>query len=210
MKDSSKVIKTKGKRIVDGCIFGLLIWVILSVSTNAFGKVVAGEQKVPEYALKAAYLYKFILFIQWPEEKQSSLQQDKYLTIGILGDDPFGDSLKPIEGKFVKAINKKITIKRLGPYRNGVDLSQCRLLYICPSEKNKIRRILKSTKDAAILTVSDIKSFVELGGMINLVENKGHIRWEINLASIRRQGLRVSSTLIQSAVRVIRDSEIKD
>ncbi len=189
----------------------IVIMAMVSLSLTSSGYTASVEQKIaPEYLIKAAYLYKFIFFVQWPEEKQPSQKQDEYFTIGILGDDPFGVHFKPIAGKVVKAMNKKIAVKRLGSYRAGLDLKQCRLLYISPSEKNKIKRILDNTKGAAILTVSDIKGFVDLGGMINMVDNKGHIRWEINLASVRQQGLRVSSALIQSAVKVIRLPENKD
>ncbi len=167
----------------------------------------AEPKKAPEYLLKAAYLYKFLFFIQWPEEIQSAIQQDENFTIGILGKDPFGDSFKPIEGMVVKSLNKKIAVKRLGPYRKGLDLKQCRLLYICPSEKKNFKKILRRTQDGAILTIADTRGFVDLGGMINMVDKDGHIRWEINLEAIRRPGLSVSSALIQSAVRVIRDPE---
>ncbi len=163
----------------------------------------AEHDQAPEYLVKAVYLFKFLSFVQWPDNEQPATIPDDKITIGILGDDPFGDHFQPIEGHVIKSMDKKIAIKRLGPYKDGINLKQCQLLFICSSEKERIKRILNRTKGTATLTVADIKGFLELGGMVNLVSISGLIRWEIDLSSIRREGLNVSATLVQSAVRVI-------
>ncbi len=163
----------------------------------------AETKKAPEYLVKAVYLFKFLSFVQWPDNGQSTTMQEGNITIGILGDDPLSDHFQPIEGHVIKSINKKVAIKHLGPYRDGMDLKQCQLLFICSSEEKKFKRIINRTKGTAILTVADTKGFLELGGMVNLVNINGHIRWEIDLSSIRQAGLNVSSTFVQSAERVI-------
>ncbi len=163
----------------------------------------ADYEKAPKELIKAGYLYKFIFFVQWPENKQAEAVQDDKITIGILGKDNFGDHFKQIEGRVIKSLNKKVTIKRFGPYSDGLDLKQCHILYVCPSEKRNIKRILNRTNGSSILTVADTKGFLEHGGMVNLVDANGLIRWEINLAVTSRSGLKISATLIQSAVRVI-------
>jgi hypothetical protein len=200
----------------------MIVLSVFGLSAASIGYAESEKVKqAPQALIKAGYLYKFIFFIQWPDEKQSSSKQDmkeaedvstgeqsgqlishEDITIGILGDDPFGDYLKPIEGRVIKSLNKKVVIKRFGPYSDGINLKQCHVLYICPSEEENIERILTRTNGKAILTVADIKGFLELGGMVNLVDIMGLIRWEINLVSTRRSGLKISSTLIQSAVMV--------
>jgi hypothetical protein len=201
----------------------MIVLAAFGLSATSIGYAAPAEyEEAPKELIKAGYLYKFIFFVQWPDEKQPSSKKDKKeaegvsteeqsgqlishedITIGILGDDPFGDYLKPIEGRVIKSLNKKVVIKRFGPYRDRINLKQCHVLYICSSEEENIERILSRTNGNAILTVADIKGFLELGGMVNLVDIMGLIRWEINLVSTRRSGLKISSTLIQSAVMVI-------
>jgi hypothetical protein len=201
----------------------MIVLAAFGLSATSIGYAESAKvKKAPQALIKAGYLYKFIFFVQWPDEKQPSSKKDKKeaedvsieeqsgqlisdedITIGILGDDPFGDYLEPIEGRVIKSLNKKVVIKRFGPYTDGINLKQCHILYICSSEEENIERILSRTNGNAILTVADIKGFLELGGMVNLIDINGLIRWEINLAATRRSGLKISSTLIQSAVMVI-------
>ncbi len=187
-----------------GLAMFMIVLAVFGLFATYSGYAAAAEyEKAPKELIKAGYLYKFIFFVQFPDNKQSETKQDDKITIGILGNDPFGDYLKPIEGRVIKSLNKKVAIKRFGPYRDGLNLKQCHILYICPSEKKNIKRILRRIDGTAMLTVADIKGFLESGGMVRMVDIKGLIRWEINLAATRRSGLKVSSTLIQSAVRVI-------
>ncbi len=97
----------------------------------------AGIRKAGEYKIKAAYLYNFLLFTKWPAGL-SVAESD--LTIGVVGRSPFGDVLDEIEGMQVKDTNKRLTIKRFGPYREGMDLSQCNLLFVSSTERKNFRR----------------------------------------------------------------------
>ncbi len=165
----------------------------------------------PEYLIKAAYLHKFLFFVKWPNVKQSSIiQSHKTITIGIVGQNSFVRYFRKIEGQVIKSINKKVAVKYFGPYSEGIDLKQCQLLFISASEKNNTKMILNSVNGAAILTVADTEGFLKLGGMINLVNVRGRIRWEINLTPAKQAGLKVSSTLLQSAVDVVRIPKFKD
>ncbi len=182
----------------------MVLLIISGLSMIFIGNAVSSEYKsIPEYLIKAGYLYKFFFFVQWPDDKQSLMEPDNKIIIGILGDNPFGDHFKQIEGQIIKSMNKKITIKRFGPYKDGIKLKQCRVLFICSSEKDNFKKILSSINGTSILTVADIKGFLESGGMVNLVIIKGKIRWELNMTAIEQSGLKINSSLIQSAVRVI-------
>ncbi len=193
------------KTVWTGIATFMIVLAAFGLLATYSGYAAASEyEKAPKELIKAGYLYKFIFFVQWPENKQAEAVQDDKITIGILGKDPFGDYLKPIEGRVIKSLNKKVAVKRFGPYRPGINLKQCQVLYICPSEERNIKWILKRTKGTAVLTVADTKGFLEYGGMVKLVDINGLLRWEINLPAIKRSGLTVSSTLLQSAVRVIK------
>ena len=64
-------------------------------------------QEAPEELIKAAYLYKFLFFIKWPENFFIGETLDNEITIGILGDDSFGDHFRSIEGRIIKSTNRK-------------------------------------------------------------------------------------------------------
>lgn len=197
----------------------LLHTVVLVVcSVLADSPAVAQQRKASEYEIKAAYLYNFLLFVEWPEAREADRDTDEQvasggtsesaaagdtITIGIVGDDPFGNDFAKAEGKMVKAKGKRLVVKRFGRFRAGMDLRQCQLLFICRSEKERVQEILDAVKGAPVLTVSDTQRFLEAGGMINLVIVKKKVRWEINRTPVEFAGLRISSQLLRNAVRTV-------
>lgn len=199
-------IMQKLQKIIKAAIY---IFFMLTLMANGsrllVSSALASEQKgAPEYLIKAGYLYKFFFFINWPDMENKSSGPIKNITIGILGDDPFKDYFKPIDGQEIKALNRKVHVARLGPYEEGMVLDHCQIIFVGLSEKKNLKRILYRTMGKAILTVGDIKGFTEMGGMINLVDVGGLVRWELNLNAIRESGLTVSATLVQSAVKIKR------
>lgn len=162
------------------------------------------SKTVPEYLVIAGYLYKFFHFFEWPPPSFETEKENNTISIGILGEDPFKDYFAPIEGQIIKPMGKKITIKRFGPYRNNLKLDECEILFISRSEKSNLKKILNQIEGHAILTVGYMEGFSDAGGMINLIDIGGLLRWEINLFSIENSDLKVSSNIVQSAVRVIK------
>lgn len=171
-----------------------------------------------EYKIKAAFLYNFVKTIEWPEAGTSSKKQP--IIIGIIGKDLFGDSFKPIDGQTVK--NRKIQIQRFKGFSNypknqkGLSdvpkkqvqaLTQCHILFICESEKDVFRELLRITDHRPLLTVSEIDQFLESGGMINFIPGASKGDFEINLAEIEKEKLEVSSKLLRIAKRVIKKEQ---
>lgn len=167
-------------------------------------------RQAKEYAIKAVYLYKFLLFVEWPEPKSSDSDEKpapnparNVVTIGIVGKDPFGVSFGEVEGKLIRSKNKRLVIKRFGSFRTRLDLSVCDLLFVCSSEKKRVGEILKKLNGKPILTVGDMEGFIETGGMINLVKVGNKVRWEINRGPAKKAGLKISSQLLRNALRVV-------
>jgi hypothetical protein len=156
----------------------------------------ASALDVSEYQAKAVYLYNFISFFQWPSVR------DRGFVIGIVGDDQFGAGFQEVENRPVKSTGMKLLIRRLGPYRPGMDLKDCNLLFIDSSEQKHARKIVGSVAGLPILTVSEIDGFIEGGGMINLIMVQDKLRWEINREALDRSGLKYHSMILQSAVRI--------
>ncbi len=150
-----------------------------------------------EYQVKAAFLYNFGKFVEWPPGTLA----DSSFAICVLGDDPFGPALdQVIEGKSVHG--KKLVAHRLGRIEEA---GKCHVLFVSSSENGRLSQVLTSLRGRRVLTVGDTEGFAHRGGIINfrLVENK--VRFEINLDAAERAGLTVSSQLLKLAT-VIRES----
>ena len=145
-----------------------------------------------EYEIKAAYLYNFINYIEWPE--QSLPPAGGVLTIGVVGENPFGPSLDPLNGKQIKG--RTLAVKQVS---SPADLKNCQIVFISASEKERFPQILESLKDARIVTVSEIDGFAEHGGVINFYSDRNKVRFEINHELARSKGLTISSELLKLA-----------
>jgi len=174
----------------------------------------AGSAPVQEYQIKAAFLYNFIKFVDWPKEKMADSNEP--ITIGVIGTDPFGHAFEPIKDKKVKG--RKVIVKRFkgfkeqGPSdkkdkselkRTIESLRKCHLLFICSSEKENLKEAINSVKDHSVLTVADIKGFLESGGIINFLVEGKKVVFEINNTAAKQAKLKIRSKLLRLAKRVI-------
>jgi hypothetical protein len=151
-----------------------------------------------EYDIKAAYLYNFLLFVTWPQQDP----MPEVVTIGVLGENPFGNAFAPVEGRRLRGGKRKLKVLKLGRYDAQVPLQDCSLLFVGGSEKEHWPHILAAVHGKPTLTVSDQEGFLEAGGMVNLIRRNGKVRWEISPAAIKAAGLRPRAQLLQHAVRV--------
>jgi hypothetical protein len=167
----------------------LLIWML-------GGGVPSAQPPAPapsEYQIKAAFLYNFAQFVDWPAEAFQDAQAP--LVIGILGDDPFDASLDDIiRGE--KVNNRPLVVQR---YRRVADMKSCHVLFVSRSEDSRMERTLAGLKDKAILTVGESDSFFEKGGMIRFTNERNKIRLRINVDAAREARLTISSKLLRLA-----------
>jgi len=148
-----------------------------------------GADEFPEYQLKAAFLFNFARFVQWPDKAFSSA--DSPLVIGVLGEDPFGQPLRDIvENKSVSG--RKLAIKYL---KANDSLAGCHLLFISRSEKDRAGTVLAQLAGQNTLTVADFDGFARMGGMMNLFVSEKNVQFEINVEATERAQLKVSSKL---------------
>ncbi|UCF90634.1 MAG: YfiR family protein [Desulfobacterales bacterium] len=157
------------------------------------GKDAFSETSVPrEYIVKAAFLYNFAKFVEWPADAFAEIRSP--IVLGMLGEDPFGSALDSINHKSVG--DREIVIQRL---EKLADLKKCHMLFISRSEKNDLDSILAQLSGLNILTVSDMDGFALKGGIIGLFTVGNKIRFEINVDSAKRSGLQISSKLLKLA-----------
>jgi hypothetical protein len=176
------------------CVICFCLWLVLQLSA---ANVCAATSGFGEYDLQAGYIYKFISFVQWPEEKVPA----DTLTIGVLGKDPFGDAFESLQGKSVGT--RFLRIKKFDGDVDYEVLNQCQILYISSSEDGKLSSILQSLENVPVLTISDSKQFIDHGGMVGFVKKKNKVVFEINNAATSKAGMVVRSMLKRLAFRVI-------
>lgn len=145
-----------------------------------------------EYEIKAAYLYNFINYIDWPENTFPAAGGT--IIIGVVGQSPFGAALEVLNGKQVKG--RTVALKQITDMK---DLDQCQIVFINSSEKSRLPELLDKLKDLRILTVSEIDGFAQQGGVINFISERNKVRFEINPDAAHRLGLNISSELLKLA-----------
>jgi hypothetical protein len=146
-----------------------------------------------EYQVKALYLLNFTKYVDWPAEAFAGA--DAPITIGVLGENHFGDDLKTaVEGKTVNG--RAIVVQA---FNKDSDWGKCHVLFISGSEKKRLGEILGKVKTLPVLTVGESDQFTQQGGIINFVKRDGKIRLEIDLNAARQAKLQISSKLLSVA-----------
>lgn len=151
-------------------------------------------QAASEYQVKAAFLYNFAKFVDWPGD---AFKSGGPFVIGVVGDDPFGSDLDDtVSGKSID--DRRIEVKR---FKRVSDIQSCHILFVCRSEKSRVDKILDKVSGSRTLTVGDMGQFLQRGGMINFIMEDQKVRFEINADSAQRAGLKISSKLLQLSRR---------
>jgi hypothetical protein len=172
------------------CILFTILF--LNCAASIFPKnILAQETRPDEYQVKAAFLYNFVKFIDWPDE---TLVNNTAITLCIIGRDSFEESINHIEGKTVRG--KALTVKHI---KTPQEAGSCQLLFISPSEKDYISQILQEIRDYSIITIGDYEGFAQQGVIINFYIEQEKVRFEINVDAARRTGMQISSKLLKLA-----------
>ena len=146
-----------------------------------------------EYELKAAFLYNFAHFIEWPAEAFDAPVAP--FVIGILGADPFGTSLDEIVAR--ESIGDHELVVRRFPRLE--DVEHCQILFVSRSERDHLDKIVTRLRGQRVLTVCDVKDFALRSGMIGFVMVRNHLRLQVNLGAAKDEQLRISSQLLRQA-----------
>ncbi len=147
-----------------------------------------------EYEVKAAYLFNFAKFVDWPPEKLG--QTNSPLVIGVVGENPFGKALETVIQKNQTVNGRPLVVRYLAPNENP---RSCHILFVSRSEAPRLGPILKTAKGSAALTVSDLDQFLEQGGMIHFYLESDTVRFAVNLEAAAGAGLKLSPRLLKVA-----------
>jgi hypothetical protein len=149
-----------------------------------------------EYRVKAAFLYNFAKFVEWPPQAFAGPQAP--YTICVLGSDPFDEALDAVVGE--NAVQgRRLVVRRLGDLKGA---ASCHILFVSSSERERLKGIFGTLGDAPTLTVGEDEEFTRLGGCLRFFLEENKVRFEISLAATDRAHLKLSAKLL-SLARVI-------
>lgn len=148
-----------------------------------------------EYEIKAAFIYNFFRFIEWPNPRNAWV-------VGVLGDDPFDGGLREFEHKPISG--KKIAIKFV---KTAKEAKGCDVVYISASESGRLDGVLGTFKGSPVLTISDIPAFCDKGGAIGFTNESNRVRYIVNTDTLKHSELKANAKFLQLASRTIGKDE---
>lgn len=175
------------KRSICRCLLALCLGFCLPISHS-----IARADSILEYQVKAAFIYNFMAFTQWPDNS------DSVINLCLYGEDYFGHEIDKLQNKAVGT--RSIRVSRIN---NPEQLAQCQAIFFSKSVNDSLAElILDHLPNKSILTLADSPNAASKGIIINmnLVDEK--VIFEINLGIARKTGLGISSKLLQLAVKV--------
>lgn len=167
-----------------------LLWTLGLVALLPQARPVWADE-LPEYRLKAAFLYNFALFTEWPAEVGATLN------LCIHGTDPFGKEIDALQDKAVGP--RSIAVQRR---RANESLKGCQLVFIAASAIGSLPRVLDELRDLPVLTVADSPGATHQGVALNMALTQNKISFQANLLAARAAKLNLSSKLLRLASEV--------
>lgn len=166
----------------------LLLWVSLLAAGGQPGSVGAAEA-LPEYTVKAGFLYNFVMLTDWPAQNAGST-----LDVCVLGGADLVQALDAMRGKVVN--NRRINVRLL----SGTEVAkECQVLFLTETDRMTDTRVLREISGLPILTVTDDEAVARTGAMIFLRPERQRLVFEINVAAARSANLNISSRLLRLA-----------
>jgi hypothetical protein len=160
--------------------------------------LLAQNKQASEYGVKAAFLYNFAKFVEWPPGTLASPKSP--ITVCVFGTDPFGALLDDIvQGQTID--NHEIVARRT---KKLEDLKACQIVFMSKSEIKRLSELLESLKGATTLLVGETLGFAEHGGTIQLYMEDNKVRFSVNLEAVQRAHLTINSNLLAMA-RIVHD-----
>jgi hypothetical protein len=175
----------------------------------AFGRAIASAVQpadesptstAMEYSVRAACIFNFIKFTTWPEG--SAQGRAATVRVGIVGDDPFGPTADhALAGKIVRG--RRLTVERFRTFTDAAAArDRCHVLYVPAAMDTATADGLRGIEGAHVLSIGESAGFCQAGGIIRLHVDRGRVRFDVNLDAAEREGLKISSSVLELATIV--------
>lgn len=173
----------------------LALALLCLISPQGFAQETPTES-VPEYVLKAGFLYNFAKYVEWPADAFTSA--DAPISIGVVGSDPFGPDLeRMLRDKTVN--NRRFEVRR---YPGHADVEPVHILFVPQTERERVVAILKRVERMPVLTVGEDEAFPEGGGVVAILIRESRPRLHINPGAAEAQHLAIAPKLLRIATIV--------
>ena len=172
------------RRTLPAIVAAAVLWLCPAAAGRA--------QEVSIPTLKAAFLTNFVKFAVWPE---GTVPAGRAFTFCVAGDKAVFDELRSQHQRGPDAVS----VVYVAP---DVPLNACQLLYLGGAEPREFRRVIDSLHNGPVFTASDVRGFAEAGGIVELRQENGKMRFAINPAAAQRARISLSAKLLSLATLV--------
>jgi len=170
----------------------LVLGVLLAGWLAATPSLAHGEPS-REYQLKAAFIYNFVQFVDWP--KDAFADNKSPIVLAVVRDDPFAGALdRAVAGKAVGG--RPLVIKHVSKVD---DVKGCHLVFVGAAAEADLDELFRRTDGTPVLTVGETDRFMDGGGIIRFYQEDNKLRFEINPRAAQRARLRMSAKLLKLA-----------
>jgi len=180
--------------------WGAIHWLLaicLAASLPPAARVRAQSAGTSEYDVKAAFLFHFAQFVEWPAETFKSAEAP--LTFCTIGEDPFRGRLdESVKGKFIG--KRALVVLHM---KEREQIGSCQVLFLSAAEKKRQAEYLAIANGHAVLTVGETENFTRQGGIIGFFLENNKVRFEINVETAEKARLEISSRLLLLAKNVL-------
>lgn len=173
------------------------LWTLFACQAPCFAQGALNE--ATEEGIKAAYLYKFVAYVEWPETSTANGP----FVIGVLGSPGLADELarmtmgRDVNGRPVSVL----------PVEPDVPIDSLHVMFIGARERNRLGEILAPARSLPLLTVTESTGALTDGSVINFLIDERRVRFEISLDAAAMSGLNISARLLAVAERVLRQAD---
>ncbi|MDQ6620189.1 MAG: YfiR family protein [Pseudomonadota bacterium] len=184
-----------GTRSLRALLFALAM-MLATLSANAFGEESPQSPAATERGIKAAFVYKFLAYVDWPAVAFSAPEAP--IVIGVIGADDLALELQQITA--MRNVNgRPVLVRRL---REGDSPAGVHVLVVGRGDSARLPAVMRSVQQRPVLTVSEAPAGLDAGAVINFVLVDGRVRFEISVDAAERNGLKLSSRLLTVAQNV--------
>jgi hypothetical protein len=168
----------------------IILFILTGVLLTGSSFDIPEPSNVEEYAIKAAFIYRFIDYVEW-----SNYDGDRPFNIAILGNSGITRPLMEIASD-KKAKDNRIIVKQ---YNDVNSIGSCQILFVSRNSDIPVESIISKMEDKPLLIITEQKGACEKGAHINFLISENKLKFEVNLTTVSRSGLKISSQLLQHA-----------
>jgi hypothetical protein len=190
------------RRIYRPALSLIFLLILMLSPVYNFPTVSSAQVRPPsEYELKAAFLFNFAKFVDWPPNAFANPTAP--FSVCVLGTDPFGGALDDVlRGKFIA--DHPVSVVRI---KRVADITRCQILFVAASESRHLTEILIKLRGECVLIIGETDDFASSGGVIQFTLEDNRVRFFINTDAAGRAGLKISSKLLALA-KIVRDAPV--